>query len=193
MRRDVAHKHARPSGIAARLDRILEFFGEKSLADINRKACEDYVSHRGGSPRARRELEDLRAAIRHHWEAGLCAAQTPVVLPNRGEARERWLTRTEAARLIHAAWRYREVQKGLPTGRRSRRHIARFILVGLYTGTRAGAICGAAMQPAIGYGWVELERGIFYRRSIGKKKTKSANRRSGYLRAYLHTCAGGNV
>jgi hypothetical protein len=36
-----------------------------------------------------------------------------------------------------------------PTGRRSRQHIARFILLALYTGTRAGAICGAALQPTV--------------------------------------------
>ena len=47
--------------------------------------------------------------------------------------RERWLTGGEAARMIWAAWRYREKQKGKPTGRRSRQHIARFILLALYT------------------------------------------------------------
>src|SRR5262249_17626637 len=83
---DVAHKHTRPRETAARLGRILDFFGETTLACINRKACEDYVRHRGAKAAARRELEDLRAAIRHHWEAGLCAALTPVVLPERGLA-----------------------------------------------------------------------------------------------------------
>jgi hypothetical protein len=65
------------------------------------------VGARGHKAAARRELEDLRAAVRHHWEAGLCTALTPVVLPENGEARERWLTRAEAARLIRAAWRLR--------------------------------------------------------------------------------------
>jgi hypothetical protein len=58
--------------------------------------------------------------------------------------------------LIRAAWRYREVQKGKLTDRASRQHVARFILVGLYTGTRSGAICGAALSPAIGRGCVDL-------------------------------------
>jgi hypothetical protein len=92
---DVAHKHARPQETAARLGRILDFFSDTTLAHINRKACDDYVRQRGAQAAARRELEDLRAAIRHHWEAGLCAALTPVVLPERGQARERWLTRNE--------------------------------------------------------------------------------------------------
>ena len=95
---DVAHKHVWPRETAARLGQILDFFGETTLACVNRKACDDYVRQRGANAAARRELEDLRAAIRHHWEAGLCAALTPVVLPERGRARERWLTRREAAR-----------------------------------------------------------------------------------------------
>ena len=81
---DVAHKHSRPKETAARLDQVLDLLGDKTLADINRKTCEDYVNRRGVRGAARRELEDLRAAIRHHWEAGLCAALTPVVLPERG-------------------------------------------------------------------------------------------------------------
>jgi hypothetical protein len=38
------------------------------------------------------------------------------------------------------------------TERRSRRHVAKFILVGLYTGTRAGAISGPPFQPTVGRG-----------------------------------------
>jgi len=72
-----------------------------------------------------------------------------VVLPPRGEARVRWLRRGEAARLLLAAHRYREVQKGFATGRRALAHIARFILVGLYTGTRAGAIGGPASSSSL--------------------------------------------
>jgi hypothetical protein len=37
------------------------------------------------------------------------------VLPAAAPARERWLTRAEAAALLRAAWRYREVQKGKRT------------------------------------------------------------------------------
>src|SRR5262249_10943332 len=110
-----ADKHARPKETAARLDRILDSFGDKTLADINTKSCVEYVSSRGKQAAARRELEDFRAAIRHHWEAGLCAALTPVVLPERGEARERWLTRAEAAKLLWAAWRLCQRWRGRPS------------------------------------------------------------------------------
>ena len=54
---------------------------------------------------------------------------------------------------------------------RPAQHIARFILVGIYTGTRAGAICGAALKPTVGRGWVDLDRGVFYRRPAGTRET----------------------
>jgi integrase len=84
----------------------------------------------------------------------------------------RWLTRGEAARLLWALWSYREIQKGKPTGRRSRRHVARFVLVALYTGTRASAICGAAIRPTLKNGFIDLDAGIFYRRAAGERETK---------------------
>jgi hypothetical protein len=52
------------------------------------------------------------------------------------------------------------------------RHVARFILVGLYTGTRSAAICGAALMPTVGRGHVDLEAGVFYRLAIGRRQTK---------------------
>jgi integrase len=98
---------------------------------------------------ARRDLSVLRAAINFHREEGLCDRIVSVTLPEKEQARDRWLTRSEAAALIWRAWRYREVQKGQTTGRRSRQHVARFILA-LYTGTRAGAVRGAAFERVVG-------------------------------------------
>lgn len=114
----------------------------------------------------------MRAAINYHRREGLCREVVEIVLPNERPPRERWLTRQEAARLILAAWRYREVQKGLKTDRHSRRHVARFILLALYTGTRASAVCGAALDPAVGRGWIDLNNGVFYRRPVGRAETK---------------------
>lgn len=149
---DVVEKHGRPKETAARLDRILDHFGDKMLGNLNKATCDAYVKVRGHVAAARRELEDLRAAIRHHWKTGLCSALTPIVLPERGEARTRFLTRSEAARLLWAAWRLRQSQHGRMTERPIAQHVARFILAGLYTGTRSAAICGAALQPTEGRG-----------------------------------------
>jgi integrase len=64
--------------------------------------------------------------------------------------------------------------KGRPvfTTKRPLRHIARFILIGIYTGTRASAIASASPYPEQGRSFVDLERGIFYRKQIGKRATK---------------------
>ncbi len=168
---DKAEKHSRPKDTADRLERIVLHFAGKTLDYLNEKTCAEYVAARGSDSAARRELEDLRAAIRHHWKAGLCTTPTPIVLPEKSEPRERWLTRDEAAKLLWTAWRMRAKFKGEDTARVSAKHIARFILIGLYTGTRSGAICGAALVPTEGRGWVDLDNGVFYRRAIGRKKT----------------------
>jgi integrase len=170
--RDIAPRHARPRETAQRIKQLIGFFGDKTLAAINGTLCRQYVAQRSTDAAARRELEDLRAAINHHRREGLCSEIVEIVLPDERPPRERWLTRTEAARLIRTAWRYREVQRGKETDRRSRRHVAKFILLSLYTGTRAAAVCGAALQPMPGRGWIDLDRGIFYRRPAGRKETK---------------------
>jgi integrase len=170
--RDIAPDHARPRETAQRITALLAFFGDKMLSEINGALCRDYVRTRTTDAAARRELEDLRAAINHHRREGLCSKIIEVVLPPEHSARDRWLSRSEAARLIRAAWRYREKQKGLETDRRPRQHVARFVLVALYTGTRAGAVCGAALEPITGHGWIDLKRGVFYRRPPGKRETK---------------------
>jgi integrase len=165
-------RHARPKETHQRIGRLADFFGDKVLADLDGELCRAFVKARGKAPAAREDLIVLRSAINFHREEGRCERVVSVVLPNKGPGRGRWLTRSEAARLIWAAWRYREVQKGHATGRRSRKHVARFILVGLYTGTRAGAVCSAAFEPFGGHGYIDAERGIFYRRPQGVRETK---------------------
>jgi hypothetical protein len=145
--RHIADRHARPRETAARLDRLLNFFGDKMLGDVNGELCRAYVRERGRQFAARRELEELRAAINYHHSEGLCQAIVAVVLPPKSEPRGRWLSRGEAARLIWSAWRYREIQKGHPTGRRARAHVARF-LVGTQ-GRIAGGRAKAGGRPAL--------------------------------------------
>lgn len=170
---DIAPSHARPDETGRRLKQVLAYFKDEKgkLSYLNKTTCGDYVKWRGHQAAARRELEDLRAAIRHHWQSGFCSALTPVVLPDKGEARERWLTRKEAALLLWTAWRLRKTQNGKETKAIRTRHVARFILAGLYTGTRSGAICSAALEPVEGRGFIDTENGVFYRRRAGAKKT----------------------
>ena len=73
---------------------------------------------------------------------------------------------------VMAAWRAKQIMGDNATEREVGKHIARFILVGLYTGTRHAAICGAAFHEAIGRGHIDLDRGVFYRRAKGARETK---------------------
>jgi integrase len=188
---DVAPLHARKHETKQRVLTLDAWWTDKTLADVNGANCRAYVDHRCGQPwkaakpertgraprtvsaaAARRELEDLRAAINYHRREGLCSEIVSVALPPRSERRERWLTRSEAARLLLAAWRAKQVMRDKDTRRPVGQHVARFILVGLYTGTRSAAICGAALMPTVGRGHVDLEQGVFYRRAIGRRQTK---------------------
>ena len=139
----------------------------EARADRQRAAAGD-----GGRGPAR--TEDLRSAINHHRREGLCSEIVSVVLPPKSASREIWLTRSQAARLIWAAWRAKQIMQDKRTERAVGRHLARFILTGLYTGTRSGAICGAALMPTIGRGHVDLERGVFYRRAVVPARPKAA-------------------
>jgi len=187
---DVAPRHSREDETKQRILTLDAWWGDRTLADVTGANCRAYVAHRTSQPwksakpeetgrparnvtaGARRELEDLRAAINHHRREGLCSEVVSVVLPPRPLARERWLTRPEAARLLWAAWRAKQVMRDKKTVRAVGRHVARFILVAVYTGTRSSAVCEAALMPTIGRGHVDLERGVFYRRAIGRRETK---------------------
>jgi integrase len=162
---------SRRSELEERLGRLNEFWGAKTLAEISGETCGAYVALRGTASGARRDLEDLRAAIGHHAEEGFHRGFVRVSLPPKGLPRDRWLTRSEAAKLLWACWSTRETQRAIPTVKFPLRHIARFILIGLYTGTRAAAIAASAPARAEGRAYVDLERGVFYRLAIGKRVT----------------------
>jgi integrase len=164
-----------------RIRRLNEFWGARKLSDVTGETCRAYVNARGNLGAARRELEDLRAAINHHAKEGLHRGVVRVVLPEKGKPRDRWLTRKEVADLLRVCWHTREVQtihrgplKGrcVMTDKRPLRHLARFILIGLYTGTRAGAIAAASPYRSEGRSFVDLQNGIFYRLADGHRETK---------------------
>jgi len=137
--KEVVPNLASAKNTAYNIDNLSKYWTALRVSDITSKRCREYAEtrSRGG---ARRDLEVLRAALRY-WNAERGLDRVPVVvLPDKGEPRERWLTRSEAARLLWAAWRYREVQKGHETDKHPRRHLARLILLCLYTGSRPGVI-----------------------------------------------------
>lgn len=194
---------ARHNELAQRIETLLEWWGVRTLDEVDSATCAAYVGARVGTPwkthgragltragelratdgkpmrrghskpakarvvtegGARRELEDLRAAINAAIADGLTRDTVRVTLPQKGEERDRWLTKGEAARILAGAWRKVEVQtvhrgprKGEQVvGRRVGKHLARYVLVALRTGTRSGPVCAASFIPEIGKPWMEL-------------------------------------
>jgi hypothetical protein len=153
------------------IGRLNDHWGGKMLSQVTAAECRAYAAVRGRTGGARADLETLRAAINHHAKENLHYATVRVTLPAKGLPRDRWLTRDEAAKLIWACWRYREQQtlhrgrhRGqlIRTDKRPLRHLARFILIGLYTGTRASAIAAASPYRDVGHSFVDLDHGIYY-------------------------------
>lgn len=144
-REHAPYKRSAPK-IAHTIGNLSKWWGGKSLVDVTAKNCRAYAAVRPQAA-ARRDLETLRAAIRYwHKEYGPIVLPH-VTLPEKAAPRERWLTRGEVARLL---WASRRVE-----------HLRRFILIGLYTGSRAGAILEAK------WSWVDLETGVMRRRAPG--------------------------
>lgn len=179
-KRDEFQNEEQAKKFDGRIERLNDHFGGKMLGTMSTQLCKDYAKDRGSDGGARRDLEDLRAAINHHASENLHHAVISVWLPEKGASRDRWLTRSEAAALIWACWRYREVQtihrgprKGekVETDKRPLRHIARFSLLGVYSGTRAASIAAASPEQKDGRSFIDLERGVYYRLPQGQRKT----------------------
>lgn len=124
------------------------YWGDKPVSGITAKTCRSYATGRKQSA-ARRDLETLRAAIRYwHREYGPLATVPAVILPERQPARQRWLTRSEVARLLWA-------------GRRQQ-HLRRFILLSVYTGSRSGVVLGLRWPQ------IDLQKGEMARKAFGE-------------------------
>lgn len=163
---------------------VLEWWGDKTLDAVRGQACRDYVTWRTAQPvrntarprrdgtmpklrmtteaTARHDLKTLRAAINHwHREHGPLPSIPAVTLPAPPAARERWLTRSEAARMIRAARRTRQVA-----------HVARVLLIGLYTGTRSKALLRLRWLPSTDGGWIDIDGGVIHRAPAGARRSK---------------------
>jgi integrase len=154
---------------------LLTYWGDKSLAQVKGSTCRAYTQIRtstvaarnGAAPSrttvkpstARRELKTLSAAINHWHRESPLVAVPKVTLPEEGARRERVLERSEVARML---WACRK---------RKWKYVARFILIGVYTGTRKAAILNLQWHSALKGGHIELERGIIFRRGAAEKET----------------------
>ncbi|MEP7457056.1 integrase [Phyllobacterium sp. SB3] len=149
--------------LARRAKALLAFWGDKTLDDITTKTCSDYTKSRSTPNQARRELEDLRAACRMAIADNVTRQSVTVTLPPKPKGRVRHLERDAIAKLIWAAYRKREIQKGVPTKKRPTLHVARFLIAAVYTGSRSARVWQASFKKEKGKPFIDLEEGVFYR------------------------------
>jgi len=182
---DIVAPHPDVKRIARRIARLNAWWGNRSLAEVTGASCRAYVTSRGSPGGARRDLQDLSAAIGHHHREGYHREVVKVALPKKGDARERWLSRSEVARLVWTAWRAREGDRpsdkagegdarktgNTTLGRHTMRHLARFILLAYSTASRPGAVLTASWHAAAGRSYLDLDAGVFYRLREGGRET----------------------
>lgn len=148
---------ADPARIAYALTPLVDFWRDQAVSAITKQTCKAYAKWRERSPATvRRELSTLKAALNFAHEEGRLTAVPHVELPEKPDGKDRWLSHVEAAQLINAA----------RTGRSDvRLYLPLFILIGLYTGARAGAIL------TLRWPQVDLEAERIYFAAGGERRT----------------------
>ncbi len=123
---EVALHRKTARNISYNISNLLKWWGDKTVADISTKNCRAFAGTKK-SQAAGADIKVLKAAV-GYWNAEYGPLNTVPTFwrPAANPPRERWLTRTEAAKLLWTARRYQ--------------HIRRLILIGLYTGSRPGVI-----------------------------------------------------
>lgn len=148
---------------------LLPFWGARPVSDVKGETCRLYGRQRrhaitGGAVKPgtiRRELNTLAAALSWCQREGYLTHAPRVTLPETPETHQRALSRTEVAALIRSARRL-----GLT-------HIAHFVLVSIYTGTRLSAALNLRLTgPSTAGGWFDLDAGILYRIGGDERATK---------------------
>jgi integrase len=153
-----------PARIGYAIDALLPFWGDRMVSFITKQACRDYAKARGRAPATvRRELTTLRAACNFAVTEHRLTVAPFVELPAKPEGKDRWLTRSEAARFLNAA----------RTGRSDvRLYLPLFIVLGLYTGARKEAILSLRWDQ------IDLERG---RINFNKTGADQTNKRRSHI------------
>lgn len=151
----------RPGTAIKCIERLIPFWSEIGLDDIRKSKSLEYCEYRKREfvqwqkmysykskrelslATVRREIEQLQAAINYAYKDNIINIRPYVWKPNKSKPRSRWITVSEAARLLKAS---RNIE-------RARDHLPIFILIALYTGARSEAIFRLRWQK------VDLDRG----------------------------------
>jgi len=158
---EYAHTAADQARIGYAIDALLPFWSDLKASDVKGETCRRYAKWRDRSDgTTRRELGTLQAALNYCDREGFITYAPSVTLPNKPPSKDRWLTRDEAAQLLWRAYR----------GHKSK-HLARFILISLYTGNRKDTTLRMGFEANTIGGWFDLENGIMYRRADAERQT----------------------
>jgi len=176
-----------PELVGYHLTPLLKHFGSMTCWEVNVETCSSYAARRMAgeigravkSGTARRELGTLSAALQFAYKERKLSQPIPVSYPPAGAPRTRWLTRKEAAALVAGALGITATAYDMKSRQPAKwgrvfqpsYHVARFILIGLYTGTRHEANLSMRWGVNSKSGWFDLERGIMYRRGEGEVDT----------------------
>ncbi len=129
-----APKLVDPRRVGQCIRHLIAWWGDRLVDAIRPQACDRYVEHRvtqgAAIGTAGKELSVLRTSLNHCVKNGHLVSRPHVQLPPEQPGRQRWLTRSEAARLL---WESRK-------GRNARLVLPLFVMVALRTGARLGAI-----------------------------------------------------
>ena len=151
-----------PGRIGYAIAALVPILGSLPVGSITGEVCRRYGKTRGKAlGTVRKELSTLQAGLNYCHAEGYLTIAPKVRLPAKPAPRERWLTRDEAARLLRATYRNPKA-----------RHLARFVLVAIYTGTRSEAILRMRYMPSTEGGWVDTRTGTMHRRGVGVAETK---------------------
>jgi integrase len=184
-----ADRGGRDDNLAGSLGNLGAFFADKRISDLTPLLCQQYVEWRirqgdrrctnnGGTTRprqlkpttARNDLIVLDAAQRYCWRNHKLTQFVPIAKGEASKPRTRFLNRSEAARLLAAALGWDKDGRRHP--RRINHYLARFILIGLYTGTRRDRILRLQWVENLHGGWIDLDRGTLHRKSKHERETK---------------------
>jgi integrase len=166
------------------IQNLARFWGDKTLDQVKGSTCRGYLEARSGKQSGknerccstglttgsvksvtpstvRLELKTLQTAINHWHRESPLAAVPKVSLPPASGPKERVLSRNEVARMLWACRRLSRRKNPLRNGGYSARgfsHVARFIIIGIYTGTRHAATLALKWERSLSGGHIDIEK-----------------------------------
>lgn len=136
--------------ITYKIGSLLDWWGLKTVAQISAKSCREYAATKTPTA-ASADIQTLRSAVKYwHQEYGPLQFIPIFWRPPPNPPRERYLTKSEAARFLFHARRHQ--------------HLRRMILIGLYTGSRPGVILKLKWDQ------IDFRNGVMSRVPLGAKQ-----------------------